>query len=42
MDAYNKGLNGKQVAWASRKYHGHHMLPDLDKLLKELDENKVT
>ncbi|KIK80995.1 hypothetical protein PAXRUDRAFT_157148, partial [Paxillus rubicundulus Ve08.2h10] len=23
MDAYYKGLNGKQVAWAVKKYHGH-------------------
>jgi hypothetical protein len=41
MDAYHKELNGKQAAWASQKYCAHHMLPDLDKLLKELNENKV-
>ncbi|KIK75126.1 hypothetical protein PAXRUDRAFT_173710 [Paxillus rubicundulus Ve08.2h10] len=23
MDAYWKGLNGKQAAYAARKYHGH-------------------
>jgi hypothetical protein len=37
MDAYEKGLNGKQAAWASRKYRGHRVLPDnlLDELEKE-------
>jgi hypothetical protein len=28
MDAYHKGLDGKQAAWASKKYRGHHVLPD--------------
>jgi len=23
MDAYAKGLDGKQAAWAAKKYHGH-------------------
>ncbi|KAG2108472.1 uncharacterized protein F5147DRAFT_576879 [Suillus discolor] len=23
MDAYHRGLNGKQAAWASKKYRGH-------------------
>ena len=27
MDAYSKGLNGPQAAWATRKYHGHCVLP---------------
>jgi hypothetical protein len=27
MDAYRKGLNGKQAAWANKKYRGHRMLP---------------
>lgn len=27
MDGYRRGLNGKQAAWASRKYHGHRVLP---------------
>ncbi|KAF8834617.1 hypothetical protein BDN67DRAFT_536515 [Paxillus ammoniavirescens] len=26
MDAYQKGLNGKQVAYATRKYRGHRTL----------------
>jgi hypothetical protein len=28
MDAYAKGLDGKQAAWAAKKYHGHRVLPD--------------
>ena len=33
-DAYRKGLNGEQAAWAAKKYHGHRVVPDnvLDKL----------
>jgi len=27
MDAYHKGLNGKQAAWAVKQYQGHHVLP---------------
>ena len=27
MDAYHKGLNGKQAAFAVRKYCGHRTLP---------------
>ena len=27
MDAYRKGLNGKQAMWASNKYRGHRVLP---------------
>ena len=27
MDAYDQGLNGRQAAWAARKYRGHCMLP---------------
>jgi len=27
MDAYDRGLNGKQAAWAARKYRGHRVLP---------------
>ena len=26
--AYQKGLNGPQVVWANRKYHGHRVLPN--------------
>ncbi|KAG2153086.1 uncharacterized protein EDB93DRAFT_1239874 [Suillus bovinus] len=28
MDAYRQGLNGKQAAWALKKYHGHRTLPE--------------
>ena len=28
MDAYQKGLNGPQVVWVNRKYHGHQVLPN--------------
>ncbi|KAI0286343.1 hypothetical protein BC826DRAFT_918043 [Russula brevipes] len=28
MDGYRKGLNGKQAAWASKKFHGHRVLPE--------------
>ncbi|KAF9787435.1 hypothetical protein BJ322DRAFT_1055161 [Thelephora terrestris] len=27
MDAYRKGLNGEQAAWAGKKYHSHRLLP---------------
>jgi hypothetical protein len=27
-DAYRKGLNGKQAAWAAKKYKGHRTLPE--------------
>jgi len=28
MDAYSRGLNGRQAVWASRKYCGHWVLPN--------------
>ena len=28
MDAYHRGLSGKQAAWASKKYRGHRVLPN--------------
>ncbi|KAF8867918.1 hypothetical protein BD779DRAFT_1463130 [Infundibulicybe gibba] len=34
VDAYRKGLNGKQAAWASKKYRGHRMIPN--SILEEL------
>ncbi|KAF8240490.1 hypothetical protein L208DRAFT_1527835, partial [Tricholoma matsutake] len=27
LSVYDKGLNGQQAAWASRKYRGHRVLP---------------
>jgi hypothetical protein len=37
MNAYEHGLNGKQAAWAARKYRGYRVLPQniLDELEKE-------
>jgi hypothetical protein len=35
MDAYHKGPNGKEAAWASKKYHGHRVLPP--SLMEDLD-----
>ncbi|KIJ10549.1 hypothetical protein PAXINDRAFT_164241 [Paxillus involutus ATCC 200175] len=40
MDAYYKGLNGKQAAWAAKKYRGHQVLPAT--IMKDLDRAKVT
>jgi hypothetical protein len=36
IDADTHGLNGKQAAWASRRYHGHRALPEtlMNDLLK--------
>ena len=36
MDAYYRKLNGKQAAWASKKYRGHRVLPEslMDEILK--------
>ena len=39
MDAYARGLNGKQAAWAARKYKGHRVLPE--SLMRDLDAAKV-
>lgn len=39
MDAYSKGLSGKQAAWAAKKYHGHRVLPD--SIMRELFEASV-
>jgi len=40
MDAYRKGLDGKQAAWASKQYHGHRVLPDT--IMAELETAKLT
>jgi hypothetical protein len=39
MDAYRKGLNGKQAAWAAKKYRGHRMIPDT--ILQDLEKANV-
>ena len=40
MDAYAKGLNGQQAAWAVWKYHGHRVLPET--LMDELEKAQLT
>ena len=27
MDGYRKGLDGRQAAWAGKKYRGHRTIP---------------
>ena len=39
MDAYLKGLSGKQAAWAGKKYRGHRVLPET--LMKDLEDAKI-
>ncbi|KAF8834330.1 hypothetical protein BDN67DRAFT_1048611 [Paxillus ammoniavirescens] len=39
IDAYHKGLNGAQAAWAARKYQGHRVLPST--LMADLDIAKA-
>ncbi|OAX35147.1 hypothetical protein K503DRAFT_697445, partial [Rhizopogon vinicolor AM-OR11-026] len=39
MDAYRKGLNGQQAAWAAKCYHGHCVLPDA--IMHELDNENI-
>jgi hypothetical protein len=38
-DAYMRGLNGRQAAWASRKYRGHRVLPN--SILEELEKGGI-
>jgi len=40
MDAYRKGLNGKQAAWAAKKYCGHQVIPKT--ILQELEAAKLS
>ncbi|KAK0476910.1 hypothetical protein EDD18DRAFT_1297231 [Armillaria luteobubalina] len=39
MDAYQKGLNGAQAAWAVTKYRGHHLIPET--ILRDLDNAQI-
>ncbi|KAK0470853.1 hypothetical protein IW261DRAFT_922655, partial [Armillaria novae-zelandiae] len=39
MDAYQRGLNGAQAAWAAKKYRGHCTIPDT--ILQELEQANV-
>ena len=36
VDAYAQGLDGRQSAWACKRYRGHRMLPD--RIMEALDE----
>ncbi|TBU33558.1 hypothetical protein BD311DRAFT_652214, partial [Dichomitus squalens] len=40
MDAYRRGLDGKQAAWAAKKYRSHRVLPN--DILEELDREGIT
>ncbi|KAJ3927036.1 MAG: hypothetical protein NXY57DRAFT_904603 [Lentinula lateritia] len=35
LDAYHRGLSGKQAAWAGKMYHGHYVLPD--SIMKDIE-----
>ena len=39
MDAYRKGLNRNQGAWANKKYRGHRIIPD--SILEELEKANI-
>ena len=39
MDAYRKGLNGRQAAWAAKKYCGHRVIPE--SILQDLSQADV-
>ncbi|RXW11883.1 hypothetical protein EST38_g13972, partial [Candolleomyces aberdarensis] len=39
MDAYRSGLDGRQAAWAAKKYRGHRVLPSSWR--KDLDEADI-
>ncbi|KAG6805207.1 hypothetical protein H0H92_000290 [Tricholoma furcatifolium] len=36
MDAYQRGLNGRQAAWAAKRYRGHRVLPE--SIMRELED----
>ncbi|RPD79441.1 hypothetical protein L226DRAFT_543454 [Lentinus tigrinus ALCF2SS1-7] len=38
-DGYLKGLNGKQAAWAGKRYRGHRVMPTT--LLRDLEQAKL-
>jgi hypothetical protein len=39
MDAYWKGLNGKEAAWALKKYRGHRVFPE--SLMADLEKANI-
>ncbi|KAF9219452.1 hypothetical protein BS17DRAFT_858841 [Gyrodon lividus] len=40
MNTYRMGLTGRQAAWASKKYQGHRVLPNL--ILDELEKANIS
>ena len=36
MDAYRRGLDARQAAWAGKKYRGHRVLPNT--IMDEIDQ----
>jgi len=39
MDAYRQGLNGRQAAYANKKYRGHRVIPE--SVWKDLDNSNI-
>jgi len=39
MDAYEKGLNGREAAWAASKYRGHRIIPET--LMADMEKAKM-
>jgi hypothetical protein len=39
IDAYSKGLNGQQAAWAAKRYRGHRILPET--LMDDLEKAQL-
>jgi hypothetical protein len=39
MHAYHLGLNGKDAAWAAKKYKGHRVLPT--DIMESLDRQNI-
>jgi hypothetical protein len=40
MEAYRRGLTGKEAAWAQKRYRGHRAIPE--SILARLDEALLT
>ncbi|KIL64795.1 hypothetical protein M378DRAFT_77746, partial [Amanita muscaria Koide BX008] len=39
MDAYRRGLNARQAAWAGKRYRGHRVLPNT--IMEEIESHQV-
>jgi len=39
VDVYLQKLDGKQAAWAAKKYRGHQVLPD--SIMKDLKDANI-